>query len=248
MAYSFFSTETPLEFLTFAATICSLISMAVPLNAGLVIFKEKRLSGNFLSYALLFAQAVLWVQYCIQSGSNSAALESILLINGLSAISSAFYLVAYYLCPPVCGECFTSSCQTCKPFNSNSPKETVCSLSLGVATVLAFGYFSPSIVAPLATAVSVAVSFAPLPLTFSLLHGKTRGRDFPVGLMVSGLIGSFLWGAVAALAGAESYLVSNIVGGLACAFQLGIWWSMRRGDGIEYRKLLPEGLEISLGA
>ena len=249
--------------LTYFAVFISLVSLMVPLNAAMRIFRTGEISGNFLTYALLFLQAVLWLQYALLTG-----IHPILYVNLLATFVSGVYLVAFFWAAD--GERVEISRSSDPPMGifgyllnrlglpspgptTQGGRMSVFQLVLLVGILSIFPNFfkdmrsKEAFLGSLATVASISVNLAPLRLTLKAYMTRKISSDFPVGMAITGLLGSLAWGVCAIYMGSRAYLIANVIGLILCGVQLGVVLACIEDEEPEESKFLllpnsPEGM------
>lgn len=199
--------HTVVEMLTWSAMSVSVASVVVPVSAAYEVLKKGRAAGNLLLYGLLFAQALLWVIYGYITNRTP-----ILLINFLYTTVTSIYLIGYW-------------------WYTQDNKIRVC---LGSATLGLVLFSSCCIVVPdrdiqvfilgcCATVFSCLLSFAPLKEVAEVIRKETLSPDYPIGLALTGLLGSCMWGICAVFMRSLPYLISNIIGMALSALQVVVY-------------------------
>jgi hypothetical protein len=178
------------------------------MSAVFEIIKLKRPSGNLLLYGLLFAQAFLWVFY-----GYITSRTPIFLINTLYSIVTALYLFSYFI--------FTSDRKVRLCLSSATIGLLLFTVSCLVVPDRDLQVF---ILGSSATIVGSLLSFAPLKeVADVIVRGQTLTPDYPIGLALTGLLGSCMWGICAIFMRSLPYLISNVVSLALCALQVAVY-------------------------
>ena len=195
------------EMVTWAAISVSVGSVIVPVAAAYDVIKHKRPSGNLLLYGLLFAQALLWVVYGYITHRTP-----ILFVNALYATVTAAYLAAYagYACDRKIRVCVGTATLGLVLF-------------IGCCSVLPNRDIQVFILGSSATALSALLSFAPLKEVAEVIRKESLGPEYPIGLALTGLLGSCMWGICAVFMRSLPYLISNMVSLTLCALQVAVY-------------------------
>ena len=198
---------TIVDILTWCAMSVSVASVVVPVSAACDVLKHGRAAGNLLLYGLLFAQAFLWVIY-----GYIANRTPILLINILYTIVTSIYLLAYW-------------------WFTQDKKIRLClgSATLGLVLFIACCLVLPDrdiqvfILGSCATVLSSLLSFAPLKEVAEVIRKETVSPEYPIGLALTGLLGSCMWGICAVFMRSLPYLISNIISMALCGLQVAVY-------------------------
>jgi hypothetical protein len=190
----------------------SVASVVVPVSAVIEVFTLKRPSGNILLYSLLFAQAILWVVYgCVTNR------QPIVYVNALYSVVTGVYMLGY-ACYAVDRRGILISC--------------VLGLSIFIlcCVLLPDKDIQTFILGSTATVCSSLLSFVPLREVADVLRKKSVSADFPIGLALTGLLGSCMWGICAVFMRSLPYLVSNIISLALCGLQVAVYMVFQEQD------------------